>query len=97
MIRTIKTIGRFVIQDRKTGQYLQHNGIECDNPDHPYNDVDSTDEATVWGTLEHVAYVLWWFVDMNGDYRIINLGTKQQYVKDKKRGIAHVVREEEQS
>ncbi|MDN8590957.1 hypothetical protein Q0V21_19545 [Paenibacillus sp. 11B] len=94
MIRTIETVGRFVIQDRKTGQYLQYDGTE---QDHPYNDVDTTDEATVWQTLEHVSYVLWWFVDMGGDYRIVNLGTKQKYVKDKKRGIAHVLREEEQS
>ena len=94
MIRTIETIGRFVIQDRKSGRYLQHDGTE---QDHPYNDVNTADEATVWQTLEHVAYVLWWFVDMSGDYRIINLAMNDRYMKDKKRGIPHVVREEEQS
>jgi hypothetical protein len=89
-----ETPGRFVIQDRKSGMYLKHNGTQ---EDHPYDDVDTTDEATVWKTLEHVSYVLWWYVDMWVDYRIINLDTGERYVKDKKRGIAHVVGEEEHS
>lgn len=85
-----ETTGRFVIQDRKTRAYLRHDGT---GSDHPYEDVESLDDATVWQTLEHVSYVLWWYVDMFGDYRIINLDTNERYVKDKERGIAHVVGE----
>lgn len=82
-----KTVGSFVIQDRRSGKYLQHDGTD---QDHPYNDVKSTDEATVWKTLEHVSYVLWWHVDTFGDYRIINLDTDEHYIKNKERGMTHV-------
>ncbi|MCM3208513.1 hypothetical protein [Paenibacillus illinoisensis] len=85
-----ETKGSFVIQDRRTGKYLQHDGT---GQDHPYNDVRSTEDATIWQTLEHVSYVLWWYVDSFGDYRIINLDTDEHYVKNKKRGMSHVMKE----
>ncbi|WP_413986370.1 hypothetical protein [Paenibacillus polymyxa] len=59
--------------------------------DHPYEDVENTDKATVWSSLEHVAYVLWWYVDMHREYRIVNLDTNKVFVKDKQRVIPHVM------
>lgn len=79
--------GRFVIQHRQSGLYLKHDGTR---QDHPYDDVQKVEDAEVWQTLQHVSYVLWWYVDMVRDYRIINLDTCERYVKDLRRGIAHV-------
>ncbi|WP_029517938.1 hypothetical protein [Paenibacillus polymyxa] len=79
---------RFVIQDAATNKYLLH--VDS-GTDHPYEDVETTDRATVWNTLEHVAYVLWWYVDMYKDYQIVNLDTNEIFIKDKQRGIPHVV------
>ncbi|KAF6569070.1 hypothetical protein G9G53_22535 [Paenibacillus sp. EKM206P] len=90
MLPKQETPGRFVIQDIKTGTYLRHDGTDLD---HPYDDVDAVDEATVWRTLEHVSYVLWWYVDMYRSYRIINLDTAEHFVKDKNRGIPHIMAE----
>ena len=75
-----KTPGRFVIQDCASGLYLKHD--ETDGIDHPYVDVEKMDDATVWTTLEHVSYVLWWYVSVHKEYRIIDLDTNRSYVKD---------------
>ncbi|WP_311078105.1 hypothetical protein [Paenibacillus polymyxa] len=87
-IEGLSTVNRFVIQDTVTGKYLLRvdSGI-----DHPYKDVCTAQEATVWSSLEHVAYVLWWYVDMHREYRIVNLDTKEIFIKDKQRGIPHVM------
>ncbi|WP_023987510.1 hypothetical protein [Paenibacillus polymyxa] len=90
MLPKQETPGRFVIQDIKTGSYLRHDGTGLD---HPYDDVNSSDDATVWRTLEHVSYVLWWYVDMHSPYRIIDLETGDRFVKNKARGIPHVMPE----
>lgn len=81
-------VNRFVIQDTVTGKYLLHidSGI-----DHPYEDIDTAEKATAWRSLEHVAYVLWWYVDMYRGYRIVNLDTNEVFIKDKQRGIPHVM------
>lgn len=85
--RQNESSGRFVIQDRKSGLYLKHDGSR---QDHPYDDVQNVEDAEAWKTLEHAAHALWWYVDMIGDYWIINLDTGERCVKDIKRGIAHV-------
>lgn len=90
MLPRYETPGRFVIQDVQNNKYLQHEGSGLD---HPYEDVDSTDEATVWHTLQHVSYVLWWYVDMHRSYRVVNLDTGDHFIKDKKRGISRVIPE----
>ncbi|MDY8021124.1 hypothetical protein [Paenibacillus polymyxa] len=79
---------RFVIQDTANRKYLLHidSGI-----DHPYEDTNTTEEATKWSTLEHVAYVLWWYVDLHREYQIVNLDTNEVFMKDKQRGIPHVM------
>ncbi|MGV6935862.1 hypothetical protein ACWA2B_10145 [Paenibacillus sp. CMM36] len=79
---------RFVIQDTATEKYLVHvdSGI-----DHPYENVNTIEEATKWSLLEHVSYVLWWYVDMYRDYQIVNLDTNDVFIKDKQRGIPHVI------
>ncbi|MGG1652278.1 hypothetical protein ABHN03_04030 [Paenibacillus sp. NRS-1775] len=79
---------RFVIQDTATEKYLLHvdSGI-----DHPYEDVEASEKATAWSSLEHVACVLWWYVDMHKDYQIVNLDTNEVFIKDKQRGIPHVM------
>lgn len=90
MLPRQETPGRFVIQDVQSNKYLKHIGEELD---HPYEDVDSTDKATIWRTLEHVSYVLWWYVDIYRSYRVINLDTVECFVKDKNRGIPHIMAE----
>ncbi|MGR6760290.1 hypothetical protein ACU1JV_00405 [Paenibacillus sp. T2-29] len=80
-------VNRFVIQEADTGRYLLHVKSVVD----PYKNVETTDKATVWSSLEHVSYVLWWYVDMHRDYRIVNLDTKEIFIKDKQRGIPHVM------
>lgn len=86
-MNTKQTIGRYVIKDHEKGTYLKHDNT---TRDHPYEDVTSTDDATVWNTLEHVSYALWWYVDMYKNYEIIDLDTGDTYIKEKFQRVVKV-------
>ena len=82
-----QTNGRYVIKDLEKGTYLKHDNSRID---HPYEDVSNTDDATVWKTLEHAAYALWWYVDIYNYFEIIDLDTGDTFVKDKFQRVVKV-------
>ncbi|MEK5415224.1 hypothetical protein [Paenibacillus sp. FSL L8-0708] len=82
-----QTIGGYVIKDPEKETYLKHDDTTLD---HPYEDVINVEDATVWNTLEHASYALWWYVDMYKYYEIIDLDTGDTFVKEKFQRVVKV-------